>query len=87
MKTSCFPIGKENDEFIITDKQAMVKLWDSIIEMKKKNSKNPDDEKAAQNPEKLLCKKIKEHGNARHLKTSSSLTPWEELRDATATIS
>ena len=34
-----FRIGKENDEFIITDKQAMVKLWDSIIEMKKKNKK------------------------------------------------
>jgi MoaA/NifB/PqqE/SkfB family radical SAM enzyme len=34
-----FRIGKENDEFIIDDKQAMVKLWDSIIEMKKKNRK------------------------------------------------
>jgi len=34
-----FKIGKENDEFIVTDKEAMVKLWDSLIEMKKKNSK------------------------------------------------
>ena len=34
-----FRIGKANDEFIIRDKQAMVKLCDSLIEMKKKNSK------------------------------------------------
>ncbi|MGA2680770.1 MAG: radical SAM protein [Candidatus Bathyarchaeia archaeon] len=34
-----FRIGKENDEFIITDRQAMVKLWDTLIEMKKKNKK------------------------------------------------
>jgi MoaA/NifB/PqqE/SkfB family radical SAM enzyme len=34
-----FKIGKENDEFTITDKQAMVDLCDSLIEMKKKNSK------------------------------------------------
>ena len=34
-----FSIGKENDEFIVTDKQAMVKLWDSVAEMKKKNRK------------------------------------------------
>ena len=32
-----FRIGKANDEFVIKDKQAMVKLCDSIIEMKKKN--------------------------------------------------
>ena len=32
-----FRIGKANDEFVITDKQAMVKLCDSLIEMKKKN--------------------------------------------------
>jgi MoaA/NifB/PqqE/SkfB family radical SAM enzyme len=31
-----FRIGKENNEFVITDKQAMVKLCDSLIEMKKK---------------------------------------------------
>ena len=34
-----FRIGKANDEFVITDKQAMVKLCDSLIEMKKKNKK------------------------------------------------
>ena len=34
-----FRIGKANDEFIIKDKQAMVKLCDSLIEMKKNNSK------------------------------------------------
>lgn len=34
-----FKIGKENDEFVITDKQAMVKLCDTLGEMKKKNSK------------------------------------------------
>ena len=34
-----FTIGKENDDFVITDKQAMVKLCDSILEMKKKNHK------------------------------------------------
>jgi MoaA/NifB/PqqE/SkfB family radical SAM enzyme len=34
-----FRIGKENDEFIITDRQAMVKLWDTLIEMKKKNKR------------------------------------------------
>ena len=34
-----FKIGKENDEFIITDKQAMVNLWNSLLAMKKKNSK------------------------------------------------
>jgi MoaA/NifB/PqqE/SkfB family radical SAM enzyme len=33
-----FRIGKANDEFIIRDKQAMVKLCDSLIEMKKRNS-------------------------------------------------
>ena len=32
-----FRIGKMNDEFAITDTQAMVKLCDSLIEMKKKN--------------------------------------------------
>jgi MoaA/NifB/PqqE/SkfB family radical SAM enzyme len=32
-----FRIGKANDEFIIRDKQAMVRLCDSLIEMKKKN--------------------------------------------------
>ncbi|MGD0644516.1 MAG: radical SAM protein [Candidatus Bathyarchaeia archaeon] len=34
-----FRIGKENEEFVIKDKQAMIKLCDSLIEMKKKNSK------------------------------------------------
>jgi MoaA/NifB/PqqE/SkfB family radical SAM enzyme len=34
-----FRIGKQNDEFTITDKQAMVKLCDSLIEMRKKNRK------------------------------------------------
>ena len=34
-----FRIGKANDEFVITDKQAMVKLCDSLIEMKRKNKK------------------------------------------------
>lgn len=34
-----FRIGKANDEFVITDKQAMVKLCDQIGEMKKKNNK------------------------------------------------
>jgi MoaA/NifB/PqqE/SkfB family radical SAM enzyme len=34
-----FRIGKPNDEFIIKDKQAMVKLCDTLIEMKKSNSK------------------------------------------------
>ena len=34
-----FRIGKQNDEFMITDKQGMVKLCDSLIEMKKKNKK------------------------------------------------
>jgi len=33
-----FKIGKQNDEFVITDKQAMVRLCDAIMEMKKKNS-------------------------------------------------
>ena len=32
-----FRIGKANNEFVIRDKQAMVKLCDSLIEMKKKN--------------------------------------------------
>ena len=34
-----FSIGKENDEFVITDKQALAKLWDSLIEMKKKDKR------------------------------------------------
>ena len=34
-----FRIGKANDEFIIRDKQAMVKLCDVLIEMKRKNGK------------------------------------------------
>ena len=33
-----FRIGKENSEFVITDNQAMVKLCDSLLEMKKKNN-------------------------------------------------
>jgi MoaA/NifB/PqqE/SkfB family radical SAM enzyme len=32
-----FRIGKANDEFVITDKRAMVKLCNDLIEMKKKN--------------------------------------------------
>jgi MoaA/NifB/PqqE/SkfB family radical SAM enzyme len=32
-----FSIGKANDDFIITDKEAMVKLCDTLIEMRKKN--------------------------------------------------
>jgi MoaA/NifB/PqqE/SkfB family radical SAM enzyme len=34
-----FRIGKANDEFVIRDKQAMVKLCDSLLEMKKRNGK------------------------------------------------
>jgi MoaA/NifB/PqqE/SkfB family radical SAM enzyme len=34
-----FRIGKMNDEFVIRDNQAMVKLCDSLIEMKKNNRK------------------------------------------------
>ena len=34
-----FRIGKANDEFIIKDKQAVVKLCDTLIEMKKRNRK------------------------------------------------
>jgi MoaA/NifB/PqqE/SkfB family radical SAM enzyme len=34
-----FRIGKANDEFIIRDRQAMVKLCDTLIEMKNKNDK------------------------------------------------
>ena len=34
-----FRIGKENDEFVIKDKETMVKLCDNLIEMKKKNSR------------------------------------------------
>ena len=33
-----FRIGKKNDEFVITDRRAMVRLSDFLIEMKKKNS-------------------------------------------------
>ena len=34
-----FRIGKANDEFVITDKQAMVDLCNKLIEMKKTNNK------------------------------------------------
>jgi MoaA/NifB/PqqE/SkfB family radical SAM enzyme len=34
-----FKIGKENDEFVIKDNQAMAELWNSLIEMKKKNKR------------------------------------------------
>jgi MoaA/NifB/PqqE/SkfB family radical SAM enzyme len=34
-----FKIGKVNDEFVITDRQAMVNLCNSLLEMKKKNKK------------------------------------------------
>ena len=34
-----FRIGRVNDEFVITDKQAMVNLCNSLMEMKKKNNK------------------------------------------------
>jgi MoaA/NifB/PqqE/SkfB family radical SAM enzyme len=37
-QTQLFRIGRKSDEFAITDKQATVKLCDSLIEMKKKNS-------------------------------------------------
>jgi MoaA/NifB/PqqE/SkfB family radical SAM enzyme len=33
-----FKIGKRNDEFTITDKEAMVNVCDSLMELKKKNS-------------------------------------------------
>ena len=34
-----FRIGKANDEFVITDKQAMINLCNQVIEMMKKNKK------------------------------------------------
>jgi hypothetical protein len=34
-----FRIGKANDKFVITDNEAMVKLCDQLIEMKKTNHK------------------------------------------------
>lgn len=34
-----FKIGKENEEFIIKDKEAMIKLCDDLIELKKTNKK------------------------------------------------
>jgi MoaA/NifB/PqqE/SkfB family radical SAM enzyme len=34
-----FRIGKEDNEFVITDKQAMVELCNSLLEMRKKNKK------------------------------------------------
>jgi MoaA/NifB/PqqE/SkfB family radical SAM enzyme len=34
-----FRIGKENDEFVIKDKEAMVELCDSLIELNRKNSR------------------------------------------------
>jgi len=33
-----FKIGKKNDEFMITDKEAMIKLCDFLIKMRRKNS-------------------------------------------------
>jgi MoaA/NifB/PqqE/SkfB family radical SAM enzyme len=36
-KNQLFRIGKANDEFIIKDKQAMVKVCDALAEMRKKN--------------------------------------------------
>ena len=36
-KRQLFRIGKQNDDFVITDKQAMVSLCDKLMEMKKKN--------------------------------------------------
>jgi len=38
-KNPMFSIGKENSEFLITDKKGMVELCDSLIEMKKKNKR------------------------------------------------
>jgi MoaA/NifB/PqqE/SkfB family radical SAM enzyme len=38
-KNQLFRIGKANDEFIIKDKQAMVKLCDALMQMKKRNRK------------------------------------------------
>jgi hypothetical protein len=34
-----FRIGKADDEYVIKDNQAMIKLCNSLIEMKKKNRK------------------------------------------------
>lgn len=36
--TQLFKIGRKNDAFLITDKKAMVKLCDSLIELQKRNS-------------------------------------------------
>ncbi|MEM2971179.1 MAG: radical SAM protein [Candidatus Bathyarchaeia archaeon] len=36
---SLFGIGRENDEFVIVDRDAMAKLCDSLIEMKKKDGR------------------------------------------------
>lgn len=38
-KNQLFRIGKANDEFIIKDKKAMVRLCDTLIAMKKKNGR------------------------------------------------
>ena len=38
-KNQLFRIGKSNDKFVIRDKQAMVKLCDTLIEMRKNNNK------------------------------------------------
>ena len=49
-----FRIGKENDDFVIRDKQAMVNLCDTIVEMKKKNNKIHHDKKASKSYAKSL---------------------------------
>ena len=65
-----FRIGKENDDLVITDKQAMVNLCNQLIEMKKKNKKILMTDKLLVALRSLYEEDKRELGNAKHLTNS-----------------
>ena len=63
-----FRIGKPNDEFVITDKKAMVNLCNQLIEMRKKNKQMLITTKLLEALRSLYDEE-KRTGNAKHSKT------------------
>ena len=80
-----FKIGKENDEFTITDKQAMVDLCNALLEMKKKNSKILITKKLLKTLRDFYAGGQKRVGMRGAQELLRRRPRWAELRDATAT--
>ena len=79
-----FKIGKENDEFTITDKQGMVNVCNALIEMKKKNSKILITKKLLKTLRDFYAED-KRDWHCMALKNFFMVDPAEESRVATAT--